>query len=122
MKQTNNALVGVDGTARCLRRAMTLVRPWPLPLAEDSPLVRPWPLPLAEDSLTQRLRRRTNHKIGSSKLISYSLQTRLIASLLPYYASITTRKLPRFFATRQAVVVPERSNSKSRMVGPTRKL
>ncbi len=65
---------------------------------------------------------RTKHKRGSSKLIPYSLQTRLIASLLPYYASITTRKLPRFFATRQAVVVPERSNSKSRMVGPTRKL
>lgn len=38
---------------------------------------------------------------------------------LPFYASITTRKLPRFFATRQEVVLPLRSNSKSNKVLPT---
>jgi hypothetical protein len=35
------------------------------------------------------------------------------------YASITTRRFPRFFDTRQAVLWPDRSNSKSNIVVPT---
>jgi hypothetical protein len=38
------------------------------------------------------------------------------------YASIITLKLPRFLVTRQAVVLPERSNSRSTSVCPIRRL
>lgn len=38
-----------------------------------------------------------------------------------FYASMTTRKLPRFLETRQDVEEPDRSNSRSNNVDPTRR-